>query len=78
MKENKIPPMPKIELTKKQILRKKNLLNKPVKQISINEHSDFTTLIEAFANSSFEARNLGKAAELYQKHIQNDTEMLYK
>ena len=77
MKQNEIPSMPNMELTKKQELRKKSLLHKQVKQISINEHSDFSTLIEAFANSSFEARNLGKAAKLYHKHIQTDTAIIW-
>jgi len=77
MRKNIIPTMPEIRLTKKQVLRKRNLLHKRVKQININEHSDFTTLIGAFANSSFEARNLGKAAELYHKHIVSDTAIIW-
>ncbi len=77
MKQNEIPSMPNIVLTKEQIERKKTLLSREVKQININEHADFTTLIDAFANSSFEARNLGKAAELYHRQIQTDTAIIW-
>ena len=77
MKQNKIPPLPNIKLKKEQIERKKSLLSKEVKQININEHTDFTTLIDAFGNSSFEARNLGMAAELYYRQIQTDTAIIW-
>jgi|TARA_B110000263_G_scaffold217947_1_gene204320 deoxyhypusine synthase len=77
MKQNEIPTMPNIELNNDQLKLKKNYLKRPVKQININEHADFTTLIDAFGNSSFEARNLGRAAELYHKQIQTDTAIIW-
>jgi deoxyhypusine synthase len=77
MNRNRIPNMPNIELSKEQLNRKNEFLSREVKQIRINEHTDFTTLIEAFGNSSFEARNLGKAAELYHKQIQMNTAIIW-
>jgi len=77
MNKNRIPNMPNIELSKEQLNRKNDFLSREVKQIRINEHTDFTTLIEAFGNSSFEARNLGRAAELYHKQIQMNTAIIW-
>lgn len=77
MSKNEIPSIPNINLTNKQIKRKNELLSKEVKQVVIDEHADFTTLIDAFSNSSFEARNLGKAAKLYHKQIETDTAIIW-
>ena len=77
MSKNKIPPIENIELTNEQIERKKELLSKEVKQIVIEDHADLTSLVDAFSESSFEARNLGKAAKLYHKQIKTDTSILW-
>ena len=77
MNKNEIPPIQNIEMTKEQIKRKRELLSNEVKQIKIEEHTDFSSLIDAFSDSSFEARNLGRAAKLYHKQIKAKTAIIW-
>ena len=46
MSENKIPKMPKIRLTNKQIIRKKELLKNEVKQINLEKTEGITNLLD--------------------------------
>ena len=76
MEKNKIPNIPKISLSKKQISRKNELLNEEVKQIKL-ENTNITELLESFADSSFEARNIGEAARLYHNKLQADNAIIW-
>ena len=77
MKKNKIPKLPATELTTSELRRKRELLTKKVQQIIINESSDLTELIDAYAKSSFQARNLGRAAHLYYKQSLSSTGIIW-
>ena len=76
MDKNKIPNIPKVKLSKKQITRKKELLNEEVKQIKL-ENTNLTELLDSFADSSFEARNIGEAAKLYHNKLQTDNAIIW-
>ena len=76
MEINKIPNIPKVSLSKKQISRKNELLNEEVKQIKL-ENTNITELLESFADSSFEARNIGEAARLYHNKLQADNAIIW-
>ena len=77
MKKKKIPPMPSSNLSDEKIMRKEKLLRDEVKQIQLNDTADIANLIDAFDDSSFEARNLGKAAKLYHKKLRTDTSIIW-
>ena len=74
---NKIPLFPVKKLTDKQNKRKTELLSKPVSQISIKNNENLTHLIDDFANTSFQARNLGKASQLYYKQIKKGNTIIW-
>jgi deoxyhypusine synthase len=76
MEKNNIPNMPEVKLSKTQISRKKELLKEEIKQINL-ENTNITELLESFANSSFEARNIGEAAKLYHNKLQTDTAIIW-
>ncbi len=73
--KNIIPEKPIMELTSEQIKRKKKLMSKEVQQIVIK--NDIISTVEAYSNSSFQARRIGQAAKLYQKHIQKKTGIIW-
>ena len=77
MKKNKIPGLPATELTTSELRRKKELMSKEVQQIIINESEDLTELIDAYAKSSFQARNLGLASHLYYKQSLSPTGIIW-
>lgn len=77
MGKYEIPNMPVVGLSKKQIERKKELLANEVKQIKINDINDISNLVDSFAESSFEARNIGLAAQLYYKILHTDTAIIW-
>lgn len=77
MKKNKIPELPTIELTIPELQRKKELMSEEVQQIIINESRDIIDLIDAYAKSSFQARNLGQAAHLYHKQSLSPTGIIW-
>ena len=77
MSENKLPKMPKVNLTDKQDARKKELLRKEVKQINLERTEGIANLLEEFIDSSFEARNLAQAAKLYHNRLQTDTSIIW-
>jgi len=76
MERNKIPDMPKVKLSKEQISRKKKLLYEEIKQIKL-EDTNITKLLDSFADSSFEARNIGEAAKLYYNKLQTDNAIIW-
>ena len=64
--KNTAPPqMPSINLTKEQKETKTNLLSVPVIQFIMSQQNEVSTLISSYKNSSFQARNLGEASDLY-------------
>lgn len=75
MKKNTIPELPTIKLGKEQVRRKKELMSKEVEQIQVKE--DFTRLIDSYANSSFQARNIGQAAHLYHEQALEETGIVW-
>ena len=77
MKKNRIPELPSINLTAQELQRKKELMSKEVRQITINECRDLTELIDGYAKSSFQARNLGLAAQLYHKQSLSQTGIIW-
>ena len=77
MKKNKIPELPSTEFTTSQLQRKKELMSKEVQQIVINESRDLTELIDAYAKSSFQARNIGLASHLYYKQSLSPTGIMW-
>ena len=77
MKKNKIPELPTIELTTPELKRKRELMSEEVQQIIINESRDLIDLIDAYAKSSFQARNLGQAAYLYHKQSLSPTGIIW-
>ena len=77
MKKNKTPELPTIELTTPELQRKRELMSKEVQQIIISESRDLTDLIDAYAKSSFQARNLGLASHLYYKQSLSPTGIIW-
>ena len=77
MKRLKLPNIEEIELTEKQIVRRKQILKDEVKQIKIKSSEDIARLIGSFADMSFESRNIGNAAKLYQKKLEQDTSIIW-
>ena len=77
MEINIIPKMPSFNLSNEQVLKKKELLKNEVKQIKLVDTKGIVDLINAFSDASFEARNIGKAAELYQKKLRSDTSIIW-
>jgi len=77
LKKNKIPRLPATELTSSELRRKKELMSKEVQQIIISESGDLTDLIDAYAESSFQARNLGLASHLYYKQSLSPTGIIW-
>ncbi len=69
--------MPTIELTTPELQRKRELMSKEVQQIIINESRGLIDLIDAYAKSSFQARNLGQAAHLYHKQSLSPTGIIW-
>ena len=77
MKKNKTPELPTIELTTLELQRKRELMSKEVQQIIVSESRDLTELIEAYAKSSFQARNIGLASHLYYKQSLSSTGIIW-
>ncbi len=77
MKINRIPEMPSFKLTGEQAHRKKKLLENEVKQIKLKDTGGIVKLINSFDDSSFEARNIGKAAKLYHQRLRTDTSIIW-
>ena len=77
MKRNRIPELPRIELTSKELQRKKELMLEEVGQISIDGGENLIELMNEFAKSSFQARNLGRAAQLYYKQALSETGIIW-
>ena len=77
MKKNKIPELPSTEFTTSELRRKKELMSKEVQQIIINESGTLIKLIDAYAKSSFQARNLGLASHLYYKQSLSPTGIIW-
>ena len=61
------PPMPVIEFTPAQLKRRKELLYEPVRQFRISEHPGTVSLLETMRAGSFQGRQLGEAAALYER-----------
>jgi len=77
LKKNKIPRLPATELTTSELRRKKELMSKEIQQIILSESRDLTELIEAYAKSSFQARNIGLASHLYYKQSLSSTGIIW-
>ncbi len=77
MKVFRFPDKPQYEFTKEQIAQRKVILKKPIEHINYNDLKDTASLIEAFSNSSFQARNLGEGAKLYKKELENETTIIW-
>lgn len=77
MKSSKIPDIQKIKLTEGQKARRKEILKDEVKQIKLNSNKDIAKLIDSFAEMSFESRNIGNAAKLYNQKLQEDTAIIW-
>jgi len=77
MGKYEIPNIPVVELSKKQIERKKELLTNEVKQIKVNGQNNISNLMDSFAESSFEARNIGLAAQLYYNKLHTGTAIIW-
>mgnify|MGYP000917507881 CR=1 FL=1 len=60
-----------------QKLKKKKLLSTEVKQITLIETKGIVHLVNSFGNSSFEARNIGRAAKLYHNKLRTDTSIIW-
>ena len=52
------------------MVRRKQILKNEVKQIKIKSSEDIARLIGSFEDMSFESRNIGNAAKLYQKKLE--------
>ena len=74
---NKIPDTPSTKLTEKQLLRKKELLSKPILQTPIKGNNDLRGLVENYSNTSFQARKLGEAAKLYSEHLNKGNTIIW-
>ncbi|MDP6534027.1 MAG: deoxyhypusine synthase family protein [Candidatus Poseidoniia archaeon] len=61
------PPMPVVEFTPAQLKRRKELLYEPVRQFRISEHPGTVSLLETMRAGSFQGRQLGEAAALYER-----------
>ncbi len=77
MGKYEIPNKPLVDLSKEQKERKSELLKNEVKQIKIEDSNDLSSLVESFAESSFEARNIGLASQLYYKKLQTNTAIIW-
>lgn len=61
------PPMPMVEFTTAQLERREELLHEPVRQFIISEHPGAVSLLETMRTGSFQGRQLGEAAVLYER-----------
>ncbi|MAE57175.1 MAG: deoxyhypusine synthase [Euryarchaeota archaeon] len=59
--------MPVVEFTPAQLKRRKELLYEPVRQFRISEHSGTVSLLKTMRAGSFQGRQLGEAAALYER-----------
>ena len=73
---NKIPELSNGNLTIEELARKRILLKDEIKQIEINH--DVVALLESFSRSSFQARNIGKAAKLYLSESYKDMGIIWE
>ena len=72
---NKIPALSNGNLTIEELSRKRILLKDEIKQIEINH--DVVSLLENFSRSSFQARNIGRAAKLYLSKSYKDMGIIW-
>lgn len=56
----------------RQAVSRKSLLSKPVKSIDLEDADSITKLVDAFKSASIQARNIGKAAEVYENMLTDD------
>ena len=61
------PPIPMVKFTKAQLERREELLHEPVRQFKISEHPGAVSLLETMRAGSFQGRQLGEAAVLYER-----------
>ena len=72
-----ISEISQINLTKKQELKRKELLKREVKQLNLTDSKSIIQLIDSFTESSIEARNLGRGSKLYFKHLKKKTTIIW-
>ncbi|MEC9332555.1 MAG: deoxyhypusine synthase family protein [Candidatus Thermoplasmatota archaeon] len=77
MKRNRIPELPQSDLTSQELQRKRELMLEEVGQIPIDGGKNLIELMNEFAKSSFQARNLGRAAQLYYKQALSGTGIIW-
>ena len=76
--KNKEPPqMPSMSLSKEQKQMKINLLSTPVIQFDMSQQNEVNTLVSSYKNSSFQARNLGEASDLYLSKSHEDLSIIW-
>ena len=71
------PPMPLVEFTTAQLERREELLHEPVCQFRINEHPGVVSLLEAMRAGSFQGRQLGEAAALYERMTYEELSIIW-
>ena len=69
--------MPASKLPTSELQQKRKLMSKEVQQIIISESKDLADLIDSYAKSSFQAKNLGLASHLYYKQSLSSTGIIW-
>ena len=59
----------KVELSESQKKRKAELLSAPVEAVDLTKAHNIVELVEAYGNSSVQARNIGKCVEVYKNML---------
>ena len=58
------------------IAQRKKLLSQPINQIKVNGDMTVSDLVENFSDMSIQARNMGKAAKIWEKMLMDERSYL--
>ena len=76
-KKTSPPKMPNLNLSEQEKQRKTTLLHTPINQFDMKKQKEVSTLIFSYKDSSFQARKLGEASELYLKKSYDDLSIIW-
>jgi len=77
MVKNIFPSKPTYSFADEQLARRSEILNDEVRHINFDDLKNNSKMIEAFARSSFQARNIGAGAKLYKEELRKDTTIIW-
>ena len=71
------PPLPMAEFTSVQLALREELLREPVSQFRVAEHPGAVPLLDAMRAGSFQGRQLGEAAALYERMTYEELSIIW-